>query len=116
MTRNKVICGLSEVMVVIEAGKTGGTLAAGRECIEQKKPLLVIERTNPADNAPGNLMLIKEGGIPLRTTEELRYTLSNVSRGEKLEVSNKVKNLHGIHQPDSISGQQMTLLDRELLG
>ena len=99
-----------------EAGKTGGTLAAGRECIEQKKPLLVIERAKPADNAPGNLILIKEGGIPLRNTDELRSTLSNISRGERLEVSNKVKNLHDIHQSDSILGQQMTLLDRELLG
>ena len=84
MARNKLICGLSETMVVVEAGVTGGTLAAGRECLKQGKHTLVVERSDPHTTAPGNVKLIEEGAFPLRSTEEIKAILGRISDGMKL--------------------------------
>lgn len=79
MARNGIICGLSEALFVVEAGATGGTLAAGRECLAQDKPLYVVERARSEDMAPGNRLLIEEGGTALRRTEEVQAALDSVS-------------------------------------
>ena len=86
MTRNKVICGLSEALIVVEAGEKGGTLEAGRECIRQGKCTLVVEdKAEPQNTAPGNRMLIKAGGRPLRSTEELKAILTDISQGVEVD-------------------------------
>jgi len=71
MERNKVICGLAEGLVVVEAGASGGTLHAGRECLRQKKPLWVIQYQVPRETAVGNDILIRQGAIPLHTEKDL---------------------------------------------
>jgi DNA processing protein len=86
MNRNKVICGLSEALIVVEAGERGGTIEAGRECIRQGKCTLVVEnRAEPRNTALGNRMLIEAGGRPLRSTEELKATLDDIAHGIGIE-------------------------------
>ena len=79
MTRNAIICGLSEALVVVEARENGGTIAAGRECIKQGKPLYVLERSVPEKRVPGNEILIREGGVPLTDETSLRNALLSLS-------------------------------------
>lgn len=43
MKRNGVIIGLSQAMILVESGKTGGTFAAGEETLRRGKPLFVID-------------------------------------------------------------------------
>lgn len=76
MDRNKLIVGLSKGLVVVEAGETGGTLAAGRECLRQRKPLLVLAYDRRS--VLGNELLISEGGIPVRTPGELKAHLKSL--------------------------------------
>ena len=64
MARNHLICGLSGALIVIEAGDTGGTLAAGRAALAHGVPLFVVDFAPPA--APGNALLLAAGGVPLR--------------------------------------------------
>ena len=79
MARNKVICSLSDAIVVVEAGQTGGTLDAGRQCLAQRKPLWVIEyKHNPS--AIGNRQLVAEGAHTLRTPRELKQVLVSLSQ------------------------------------
>ena len=42
MKRNQTICALSQVMVAIEPGETGGTLNAAQEAIKRRKQLIVV--------------------------------------------------------------------------
>jgi len=42
MTRNAVIAGLSQAMLVVEAGEKGGTLNAGLQAIEMGRPVYAI--------------------------------------------------------------------------
>lgn len=80
MERNKVICGLTNGLVIVEAGASGGTLNAGRECLRQKKPLWVIQYQMPKETAMGNDILIREQAIPLRTENELKAALAKLAQ------------------------------------
>lgn len=61
MNRNNTIIGLSDVMVVVEAGLTGGSLDAGLRSLEDKKPLFVPVYSDYPESALGNKMLLEKG-------------------------------------------------------
>lgn len=61
MNRNNTIIGLSDAMVVIEAGLTGGSLDAGLRSLEDKKPLYVPIYSNYPESALGNRILLEKG-------------------------------------------------------
>lgn len=65
MVRNSTICGLSKAMVLIEAGTTGGSIAAGRTCLEMGKPLFAPVYEGLPDSAAGNRLLLTQGALPL---------------------------------------------------
>lgn len=86
MERNRVICGLAGGLVVVEAHERGGTIAAARECLRQKKPLWVIEHSLPRLDCPGNTILLREGGTGIRTVRELRSILFSLLVGNSRDI------------------------------
>ena len=66
MQRNSTIIGLSDAMVVIESGLTGGTYACGRSTMEYGRPLFVADYAVPANSAEGNRYFLERGALPLR--------------------------------------------------
>lgn len=70
MERNDVIISLSRAMIVVEAGETGGTLAAGLRTLQLGKPLFVAEYENIEQVAPGNAQLLGKGASRLRRSRE----------------------------------------------
>ena len=67
MRRNSVIIGLSKAMILVEAGKTGGTFAAGEESLKRNLPLFVIDYAKPEVSAEANPYFIQSGGNPIRS-------------------------------------------------
>lgn len=65
MRRNITICGLSDAVIVVEAGVSGGSLAAGVNALRLGRPLFVAEYANPPQSAAGNSMLLAKGAHPL---------------------------------------------------
>ena len=65
MQRNKTIIGLSNAMILIEAGKNGGSMAAGIKTLEMNKKLYAPIYEGMPDFAVGNQILLKKGAIPL---------------------------------------------------
>lgn len=65
MERNRTIVGLSQAVVLIEAGETGGTLAAGRTALEMGVPLFAAVYAEMPDSAAGNRKVLNEGAQPL---------------------------------------------------
>lgn len=65
MERNRTILGLCDRLVVIEAGVSGGTLAAGREAIDASIPTWVLDYADPPESAAGNRLLLEMGGRPI---------------------------------------------------
>ena len=66
MKRNGVIIGLSQAMILVESGKTGGTFAAGEEALRTGCPLFVIDFSKPEVSAEANPYFIQSGGYPIR--------------------------------------------------
>ncbi len=70
MTRNRTICGLSDAMIVVESGTTGGTFAAGKFALTVKIPLFVADYAHPAPSAAGNPYFSQRGAKPIRRSKE----------------------------------------------
>lgn len=66
MQRNRTIIALSQAMLVIEAGETGGSLDAGLKSIEKGKKLFVPQYAEFPVSALGNKQLLQNGAYPLR--------------------------------------------------
>ncbi|GAB3704557.1 hypothetical protein GCM10027598_04760 [Amycolatopsis oliviviridis] len=60
MTRNQVIVGLGDAVIVVEAGETGGTLRAGETAVSAQVPLWVLGFRHA--DPPGNRKLLGAGG------------------------------------------------------
>lgn len=65
MQRNATIIGLSDALIVVEAGSTGGSLDAGRKSLMKKKKVFVPRYGEYPESALGNEMLIHEGAQPI---------------------------------------------------
>ena len=68
MARNRTILALAGVLLVIEAGSTGGTLDAGRRALRTGLPVAVVDAGG--ETAPGSVALISDGALALRTVDE----------------------------------------------
>ena len=73
MTRNKLVCALSQAVIVIEAGeerdaqgKMSGTFDAGKTALQMGIPLFVVDPRILASQPAGNRQLIEKGGIAIR--------------------------------------------------
>ena len=68
--RNEVIAGLSQGVVVFEAGNLGGTLNTGLTTLKLKRPLFAAVYEEMPPTATGNRLLIARGARPLETDRE----------------------------------------------
>jgi DNA processing protein len=66
MTRNRTICGLSNALIVIQAGTKGGTFEAGKFALQVKVPLFVADYVDPDLNGPGNPYFLQSGAKAVR--------------------------------------------------
>lgn len=79
MQRNRTIVGLSRAMILIEAGATGGSIAAGRNALEATVPLFAPEYEGMPATATGNRELLRQGAQPLlRARATMRANLGEV--------------------------------------
>lgn len=70
MKRNATIIALSDLIVVVEAGATGGSLDAGHKTIEMNKVLFVPQYGLVPTSAEGNTILLNKGAFPLKMNKD----------------------------------------------
>lgn len=70
MKRNNTIIALSDIIMVIEAGQTGGSLDAGLKTLDMRKPLFVPQYAQIPESAEGNITLLNKGALPLKMSKE----------------------------------------------
>jgi DNA processing protein len=75
MTRNNVIIGLSMAVVVVEAGETGGTLAAGTQALRLGRRVLALEFSS---TPVGNKRLLSDGAVSVRGRTELNEFMNDL--------------------------------------
>jgi len=100
MQRNKTIVGLSSVMVLIEAGKNGGSVDAGKSTLKLKRTLYVALYENMLESAAGNKKLIDLGATPL---------LKDKKTG-KANINDLIDNIKRFQCTDNVSTEQLTFL------
>lgn len=89
MKRNGTIIGLSDAMVLVESGMSGGTYAAGEETLTTNTPLFVVDYAHPPETAIGNSHFISEGATPIRSKNgraHLTKLISKVISSDKKEI------------------------------
>ncbi len=79
MQRNNTIIALSDVMILIEAGETGGSMEAGKKTIELGKYLFAPIYQGIPEIAKGNQILLNKGAFPLKKSSlTMKANLSKV--------------------------------------
>ncbi len=78
MQRNNTIIGLTDAMIVIESGTTGGTRACGEAAMQIGHPLFVADYAVPVNSAEGNKTFLERGAIALRGDRQGRPNLTKV--------------------------------------
>lgn len=79
MKRNQTIIGLSDTMLVVEAGETGGSLDAGLKTMSLGKPLFVPYYSTLPESALGNTQLLSIGAKSLmRSRTTMRTNLDEL--------------------------------------
>jgi DNA processing protein len=91
MTRNSVIIGLGQALVVIEAGETGGTLNAGLQAFQIGRPVLALDFTTGAPT--GNRILFEKGAIRIHSRSELGAVLRNIAASDR-KPNDQLRLLH----------------------
>lgn len=73
VSRNRITSGLSDYVIVGEAGKAGGTVHQAKFALAQKRPLFILHKENfdNPDLKDGYQRLVKMGAIPIHTADDI---------------------------------------------
>lgn len=89
--RNRIISGLSQVVIVVEAGSVSGSLITAKEAFRQGKNVYALPADTGAEIAEGNNQLLRDGAKVVLNAQDLvehyRYVF------EKRPLSEKVRPL-----------------------
>ncbi len=79
--RNRLIAGLAQICLIVEARRRSGTLITAQQAVEQAKPLFILP-THPYDpRGMGGLDLLLDGATPVRDAQDLISFLSAELKG-----------------------------------
>jgi len=76
--RNRIISGLSRVVVVVEAGVTGGALVTAARAIEQGREVFAVPGDVDRESSVGCNLLIRDGALPVLGAQDLVEALGLV--------------------------------------
>ncbi|AKM84192.1 MAG: hypothetical protein UR58_C0001G0475 [Candidatus Campbellbacteria bacterium GW2011_OD1_34_28] len=80
--RNRIMAGLSDVILVIEAGEKSGTLITARMGLDYNKEIAVVPASIFIDGAKGSNKLLRQGAVPITCTDDLLEILGISSEKE----------------------------------
>ena len=75
--RNRIISGLSEVVIVVEAGTKSGSLITAGNALDQGKDVIAVPGSIFSDQSQGTNKLIKDGAYPFTCIQDI-YDLLNI--------------------------------------
>ena len=108
MQRNSTICALSNVMLLIEARVKGGSIEAGKICLNLGIPLFAPIYEGMPDSASGNQLLLQQGAHSLKRSSitgkaNIEPLIKRLKEGTKPGEENQEKSVQ-LNLFGSISG------------
>jgi DNA processing protein len=81
--RNRLIAGLSKLVIVIEAPEKSGALITARLALEAGREVAVVPADISRENFLGSNRLLREGAHPILSPEDALYLIGKVPREKK---------------------------------
>jgi DNA processing protein len=69
--RNRIISGIADGLLLIEAPEKSGALITARAALEQGRDVFVVEWEKPTTATLGNQRLLDDGAIPVRSANDI---------------------------------------------
>lgn len=91
IARNRLVSGMADALLIIEAAEKSGTLHTARFALEQGRDVLVIPGNINSPNSVGTNNLIKSGAIPVTNIDDI-LTALNITRHTKNSVKHHSSN------------------------
>jgi len=87
--RNRIISGLADIVVVVEASNKSGSLITARYAMDQGKPIFSVPGSIYSEYAKGTNQLIYDGATPLTHFEDIltALNLESIELSEKNDLS-----------------------------
>ena len=79
--RNRIISGLSEAVVIVEAGMNSGSLITAKHAAEQGRTIYAVPGNINSQSSIGCNLLIRDGAVPLVIIDDLIRDIGAVSAG-----------------------------------
>ena len=106
--RNRIVAGLSQAALIIEAGEKSGSLITAELAKKYKRKVFVVPGPITSENSKGIMQLIKEGAEAVSSAQDiLKYYKI---KGEVKNVGGGISNMGGVEQ------EIINQLQREALG
>jgi len=102
--RNRIMVGLSQAVLLIEAGEKSGTLITARLTSEYNRDLLAVPGNIFSNNSKGTHQFIKLGAMPITSPEDILFAL-NID-------TEKVENSPTKNGPKNVSKEVQSVLEK----
>jgi DNA processing protein len=76
INRNRIISGLSDLVIITEASSRSGTLSTARFALEQGKTVAAVPGNITSPNSEGTNNLIKSGALPITSVDDVFFALN----------------------------------------
>lgn len=86
--RNRIMAGISDAILVVEANEKSGTLITARLAIDYNKDLFVVPTTIFSNYGKGSNKLLREGAKPVFSSEDILEELNLPQETERQENRN----------------------------
>ncbi|MBQ7266435.1 MAG: DNA-processing protein DprA [Firmicutes bacterium] len=90
--RNRIISGLSDVVLIMEAAKKSGSIITAGHALDQGKSVFALPGNITSSLSEGSNILIKEGAFPLLDSSDVLYELG-IEEKESAENKKNDQNL-----------------------
>jgi DNA processing protein len=84
--RNRLMAGISKAVLIIEAEEKSGTLITARMALDYNRDVLAVPGSAFSSNSNGTNWLIKQGAVPVTTSEDILIALGfNIEKEKQTE-------------------------------
>ena len=107
--RNRIVSGLSDCVVVVEAAEKSGTFITVNYALEQGKEVLAVPGSIDSPFSRGTNSLIKEGALPLTDFNEIFEIVPQLKKAkEKKEIPKELAEIYSLLLEKPLTADQIS--------